>query len=298
MSDLPPLPESESYPEQLRAVIADARSRLCRHLMATSLESLDTLAGAARALTQRTPDFDAEPRPEDPNGNLLAAAAMELCSTGSQILKHYKEALSAVITPDDPALDAIRGTTPDSAAYILRDLMRDYKALMEPSTDTLASLPAPLPAPPGDLPRYGEEPTLELICTLEAVRRAVNAQTYVWLVGIHAGDDTVALSMSDTKMILAWASIATRPMAIADRRETPLLVDRRPEDRDIKFGPTEAWFNITFEGEPCVVRIPRPELHQPLVLNIRGSGFPRRIRVPREDIVRVVEEVAAHMGVL
>lgn len=295
MSELPPLPESESYPEQLQAVIADARSRLRRHLTATSLESLDTLAGAARALTQRAPDFDAEPRPEDPNGNLLAAAVMELCSTGSQILKHYKEALSEVITPDDPALDAIRGTTPDSAAYIMRELMRDYKALMvPPSTDTLA----PLPAPPGDLPRYGEEPTLELTCTLEAARRAVNAQMDVWLVCIRAGGDTVALSLSDTKVILAWAGIATRRMAIADRRETPLLVDRRPEDRDIRFGPTEAWFNITFEGEPCVVRIPRPELHQPLVLNIRGSGFPRRIRVPREDIVRVAEEVAAHMGVL
>lgn len=295
MSELPPLPASESYPEQLQAVIADARNRLRRRLTAISLESLGTLAGAARALEQRVPDPESTPFEEDPNGNLLAAAAMELCSTGSQLLKHYKEALSEVITPDDPALDAIRGSTPDSAAYILRELMRDYKAMMAPSTPNTLG---PLPAASSDLPRYGQKPTLELACTVEAVRRSVDVLMHVWLVCIHAGGDTIALSLSDTKVILRWAGIATRRMAVIDHREKPWIVDRRPEDRDVRLSPTEAWFDITFDGEPCVVRIPKPELHQPLVLNITGSGLPRRIRVPPEDLVRVAEEVAAHMGVL
>jgi hypothetical protein len=142
MLNLPPLPEDATYADTLREPVDAARATLRAVLADAALQTLRVLGSAAEDLRNLAPDTTA-----DPKGNLRAAAVLELCSTGSKLLKSYNKTLSEVITPDDPALDQVRGVRPDSVLYLMRDMMGMIQASLgstspraEPGLDSGGSL--------------------------------------------------------------------------------------------------------------------------------------------------------------
>lgn len=150
MSDLPPLPDEQTYADLLRAPVDNARGALRSVLADATLQTLAVLGSAATETQRLPPDEEA-----DPSGNLRAAAALELCSSGAKLLASYNKALSEVITPDDPALDSIRGARPDALPHLIRDMFGQLQGLLggvaadPPVSDPeLDDLLAPQNAPP------------------------------------------------------------------------------------------------------------------------------------------------------
>jgi hypothetical protein len=142
MLNLPPLPEDATYADTLREPVDAARATLRAVLADAALQTLRVLGSASEDLRNLAPDTTA-----DPKGNLRAAAVLELCSTGSKLLESYNKTLSEVITPDDPALDQIRGVRPDSVPHLMRDMMGMIQASLG-SAAGAETLPSAEPLPP------------------------------------------------------------------------------------------------------------------------------------------------------